>query len=166
MPKEGWSSGIAMVVTAPSEEAIGQSGVASLSSPRQQKSPSPLPGTSSPRLQARLASLHKERGEKKRGEGIRHAARHDGHVQVRQREGRQASRWPGRQGDRAGSEGEKRLLQLIPTSPSEALLSETAARNTMNTADRKSPWKMWVPCVVHSGLCLYLLCSCPPHIPH
>lgn len=32
MPKEGWSSGIAMVVTAPSEEATGQSGVTSLSS--------------------------------------------------------------------------------------------------------------------------------------
>lgn len=35
----------------------------------------------------------------------------------------------------------------------------------MNTADGKTPWQMWVPCAVHPGLCLYLLCSCPPHIP-
>lgn len=49
-------------------------------SPHRQKSPSPLPGTSSPLLLARLVSLHKERDEKEREE-IRHAVRYDGHVQ-------------------------------------------------------------------------------------
>lgn len=63
-----------------------------------------------------------------------------------------------------GLEGEKRLLQLIPTSPAKALLSETATTSTVSAADRTYR-QMLVPCAVHPGVCPKLLCSSSPHVP-
>lgn len=57
---------------------------------------------------------------------------------VSQREGRQAGHWPGCQRERSRLEGKKRLLQLIPASPTKALLSEMATARTMSAADGRS----------------------------
>lgn len=63
-----------------------------------------------------------------------------------QREGRQASHWPGCQGERSGLERKKRLLQLIPASPTKALWPEMATTRTMSAADGRSHRQMLVPC--------------------